>query len=118
MTTLNGLPRSSTARDRESCVLLSDPRRANKGAYHLGILDARGALHTRGNIDAAGARDTGGLRDIFSREAARNHERQLEIELLEHMPVEHRTKAAGTGSALGRAGVEQNAIGHGGVAGQ
>src|SRR6266478_4994782 len=117
MTTLNGLPLSSAARNRESCVLLSQPRSANKGANHLGILDARGALHARGNIDAAGAGDANRLRDIFSREPPRDHERQLEIELLQHMPVEHRTKTAGTGGSLGGAGVKQNAVGHGGVAG-
>src|ERR1700676_2070933 len=108
MTTLNGLPRSSAARKRESLVLLGDPRRANKGANHLGILDARGALYARGHIDAAGAGDTNGLRYIFSCEATRDHERQLKIEIFEHMPVEHRTKAAGTGGSLGGSGVKQN----------
>src|SRR5882724_13174123 len=92
MTTLNGLPRSSTARAGRNRILLSHARGANKGADQLGILDAGRPLHAGVNINAAGARDANGLRDIRRIEAARNHERQLEVELLKHMPVEHRAK--------------------------
>ena len=34
------------------------------------------------------------------------------------MPVEHRAQAAGTRGVLGRAGIEQDAIGDSGIAGQ
>ena len=95
-----------------------DARGADEGADHLGILDAGRALHAGGNIDAAGAGDANGLRDIAGMKPARDHERQFEIEIFQHMPVEHRAEPAGTGGILRRAGIEQDAIGNRGIAGQ
>ena len=89
-----------------------------KGADHLGILDAGRALDAGGNIDAAGAGDAHGFRDIAGMQAARDHERQFEIEIFQHMPVEHRAEAARTRGVLGRAGIEQDAIGDRGIARQ
>jgi hypothetical protein len=118
MTLLSRLTLSSSTCCRECPISFDRARRADEGADHLGILDARCALYARGNIDAAGARDADGLRNIFGIKATRYHERQLEIEILKYMPVEHRAKTAGTRCAPGCAGIEQNAIGNGGVAGQ
>ncbi len=41
----------------------------------------------------------------------------FEIEIFEDVPVEHRAETAGAGGLLGRAGIEQDAIGDGGIAG-
>ena len=75
-------------------------------------------LDAGGHVDAAGARDANGLRDIVGMKPARDHERQLEIEVFQHVPVEHRAKPPGTGGVLWRAGIEQDAIGNRGKAGQ
>ena len=93
-------------------------RGADKFADHLGILDAGRALDARGDVDAAGAGDANGLRDVAGIEAARDHERQFEIEIFQHMPVERRAEPAGAGGALWRAGIEQDAVGDRGIARQ
>src|ERR1700730_13571282 len=118
MTTLNALAPSSIPRNDNSGVLLGHSRRANEGADHLGILDAGCALHARGNIDAAGAGDANRLRDIAGMQAPRDHEREPEVEIRQHMPVEYRAKTAGTGGVLRRMGIEQDRIRNGAVAGQ
>ena len=62
--------------------------------------------------------DAHGLRDIAGSETAGDHERQLEIEVLQQMPVERRAEAAGPRGILRRAGIEQDAVGDRGIAGQ
>ena len=99
--------------DSSNHELFGCARGANKRADHFGVLDARRALHPGRNIDATGAGDPHGFRDIAGMKAAGDHERQLEIELFKHMPVEHRAETARPSGLAGRAGVEQDPVGDG-----
>src|SRR5712671_8191104 len=96
MTLLSRLAQSSSTCNSECNISFGHTRGANKGADHLGILDARRAFDARGNIDTAGACHANGFRDITGIEATRDHERQFEIEIFQHMPVEYGAETAGS----------------------
>src|SRR5437773_331187 len=95
---------------REDSAAFDGACGADEGADHLDVLDAGRALDARGDIDAAGLRDANSLRDVIRGQAARDHERQFEREVFQHMPVEHRAQAAWPRRALGRTRIEQDAI--------
>src|SRR5258708_32670517 len=90
---------------------------ATKGTEPLGTLEARGAPPAGGTIDATRAREANAFRNVAGIEAPRDHERQFEIEIFQHMPVEYRAEAAGTCGFPGGTGIEQNTIGNGSIAG-
>src|SRR5260370_2710135 len=118
MTLLSRLAQSSSTCDSECNISFGRTRGANKGADHLGILDARRAFDARGNIDTAGARHANGFRDITGIEATRDHERQFEIEIFQHMPVEYPAETAGPPGLIRAPRIEQNTTGDGSIEGQ
>src|SRR5260370_25326438 len=118
MTLLSRLAQSSSTCDSECNISFGRTRGANKGADHLGILEAGRACDARGNIDTAGARHANGFRDITGIEATRDHERQFEIEIFQHVPLEYRAETAGSRGLLRGPRIEQNTIGDGSIEGQ
>src|ERR1700726_470088 len=118
MTLLARPKQSSSTRCCKCSIIFASACRANEGADHLGVLDAWRAFHARRNIHATGPRHANGFRDIVGVQASRDHERHLEIEIFEDVPVEYRAETAGAGSLRGRAGIEQDAVGNPCVSGQ
>src|ERR1700730_1821077 len=87
----------SLARAARGCPLRIEARRhpriglargPDEGADLVGILLAGGMLDPRGDVEAVRPCDAQRLGDIAGVEAARQHERYGEIEILEQVPIE------------------------------